>query len=119
MARHLAFGLSGEEYAANWLVKEGYIILERRFRCQMGEIDIIARLGRVIVFVEVKARRGTEYGSPAEAVTWGKQRKLLRTAQLWLQQKGLTEAVCRMDVIEILQQEEAPKIHHIPNAFGM
>ena len=119
MARHLAFGLSGEEYAANWLVKEGYIILERRFRCQMGEIDIIARLGRVIIFIEVKARRSTEYGSPAEAVTWGKQRKLLRTAQLWLQQKGLTEAVCRMDVIEILQQEEAPKIHHIPNAFGM
>ena len=119
MARHLAFGLSGEECAANWLAKEGYTILERRFRCQMGEIDIIARQGRVIVFVEVKARRSAGFGSPAEAVTWGKQRKLLRTAQLWLLQKGLTDTACRMDVIEILQQEEAPLIHHIPNAFGM
>ena len=85
----------------------------------MGEIDIIARQGRIIVFVEVKARHSAGYGSPAEAVTWGKQRKLLRTAQLWLLQKGLTEAACRMDVIEVLQQEEAPVIHHIPNAFGM
>ena len=51
MARHLAFGLSGEECAADWLVKEGYVILERRFRCPMGEIDIIARQGRIIVFV--------------------------------------------------------------------
>ncbi len=119
MVRHLVFGLSGEECAANWLIKEGYDILERRFRCQMGEIDIIARQGKVIVFVEVKARRHAAYGSPAEAVTWGKQRKLLRTAQLWLLQKGLTEAACRMDVIEVLQQAEAPKIHHIPNAFGM
>ena len=119
MARHLAFGLSGEECAADWLAKEGYVILERRFRCPMGEIDIIARQGRIIVFVEVKARRSAGYGSPAEAVTWGKQRKLLRTAQLWLLQKGLTEAACRMDVIEVLQQEEAPVIHHIPNAFGM
>ena len=119
MARHLAFGLSGEECAADWLAKEGYVILERRFRCPMGEIDIIARQGRIIVFVEVKARHSAGYGSPAEAVTWGKQRKLLRTAQLWLLQKGSTEAACRMDVIEVLQQEEAPVIHHIPNAFGM
>ena len=119
MARHLAFGLSGEEHAARWLLAQGYIVLERRFRCQMGEIDIIARQGKVIVFVEVKARRSTGYGSPAEAVTWGKQRKLLRTAQFWLLQKGLTEAACRMDVIEVLQQEAVPVIHHIPNAFGM
>ena len=56
MARHLAFGLSGEECAADWLAKEGYVILERRFRCPMGEIDIIARQGRIIVFVEVKAK---------------------------------------------------------------
>nr|WP_320146045.1 YraN family protein [uncultured Anaeromusa sp.] len=119
MARHLAFGLSGEEYAARWLLKQGYAVLERRFRCPMGEIDIIAKQGNVIVFVEVKARHHAGYGSPAEAVTWGKQRKLLRTAQLWLLQKGLTEAACRMDVIEVLQQEEDPLIHHIPNAFGM
>ena len=118
MARHLAFGLSGEECAADWLAKEGYVILERRFRCPMGEIDIIARQGRIIVFVEVKTRSSARYGTGSEAISRWKERHLISAATLYCKRFHLEEVPCRFDVISIFHAGRAYRIEHVENAFG-
>jgi len=74
----------GEDYTAGWLAREGYGILARNWRCRMGEVDIIARKGEVVAFVEVKARRPGSMASPLAAVDRAKRRKLLQAARLWL-----------------------------------
>ena len=73
-------GRKYEEKAAELLEKQGYFILERNYRCKQGEIDLIGKEGEYLCFIEVKYRRGLSYGSPLEAVTKAKQRKISRTA---------------------------------------
>lgn len=119
VVRHLAVGEAGEEVAAAWLQEQGYSIVARRFRCRAGEVDIIARQGSFWVFVEVKTRRSGRFGPPAEAVTWSKQQRLARTAQYWLLCQGLDDVPCRFDVLEVLLMNSPPKVHHIPDAFGL
>src|SRR5579863_2788673 len=77
-------GRMGERLAAEMLMREGYAILERNFRCCYGEIDLIAEDGQDLVFVEVKTRRGVAYGRPEEAVTLRKQRKVVQVATYYL-----------------------------------
>ena len=86
----LRLGRSGEEAAVRYLEKRRYTIVERGFRMLRGEIDIIARDGPTIVFVEVKTRRGLGFGPPAASVTPAKQRQIRRIAQAYLARRGLS-----------------------------
>ena len=108
-----AFGGQGEVDARAFLERRGMQVLQMNFRRPTGEIDIIARQGKTVLFVEVKRRSSLRYGRPAEAVDRAKQGHILRTAMLYLQEKGLSDAPTRFDVIEVLPGE----IRHIENAF--
>ena len=106
-------GTEGETRARAWLLGRGAKILEMNYRRPTGEIDIIAKQGRTLLFVEVKRRSSLRFGRPSEAVNRQKQAHILRTAQLYLQEKGLEDTPVRFDIIEVLPGE----IRHIENAF--
>ncbi len=106
-------GAEGEARARAYLLGKGAKILEMNYRRPTGEIDIIARQGRTLLFVEVKRRSSLRFGRPSEAVNRQKQAHILRTAQLYLQEKRLEDAPVRFDIIEVLPDE----IRHIENAF--
>jgi putative endonuclease len=96
-----AFGKAGEDRAVTALERRGYAILARRYRTRHGEIDIVARDGETLVFVEVKARATAEFGTAAEAVTERKQRKLIAMATDYLARNRVTNTACRFDVVAI------------------
>ena len=106
-------GALGEDMACAYLKNQGFKILERNYARPTGEIDIIAREGDVIAFVEVKARTSVRYGMPAEAVNRAKQAHILRTALLYIAEHGLDDAPMRFDIVEVLPD----KIHLIRAAF--
>jgi putative endonuclease len=110
-------GKSGETLAADELERRGYAILERRYRSRHGEIDIIAQDGETIVFVEVKARTTAEHGTAAEAVTLGKQRKLVSMAVDYLSRHGLHDRACRFDVVAIDGEGVMQRLVVYPHAF--
>jgi len=115
----LQVGDLGEQAAADYLCKIGYQIRERKYRLKIGEIDIIAQIDDMVVFVEVKTRRTTTYGCPAEAVTYRKRQKIMNTALCYLKQIHQNNAVCRFDVIEVfLVEENVIQCNHIINAFS-
>ena len=113
-------GAWGEERAAKYLRGKGYTILARNFRCRSGEIDIIARRGGIIAFVEVKLRRDAEFAEAREFVTAAKQRRVILTAEYWLASRR-TELQPRFDVIEIYapygEMTLFRKINHLEDAF--
>jgi len=94
-------GKTGEDLAVRELTRRGYAILARRYRTRFGEIDIVARDGNAIVFVEVKARRTARCGLAAEAVTRWKQRRIGAMALDYLAWAGRLDAPCRFDVLAI------------------
>jgi putative endonuclease len=114
-------GAAGEVLAARYLRDHGYDILGANYRTRFGEIDIIASHGAYIVFVEVKTRAQNAYYAPREAVTAAKQRRIIKTALLFLAQHP-TKLQPRFDVIEVItavgQPMTAVEINHIPNAHG-
>jgi putative endonuclease len=110
-------GQNGEAAAERWLRRQGLTILARGFRARCGEIDLIARDGPVVVFVEVKTRSGCGFGRPADAVTALKRRRMARVASLYLAQLGSADRACRFDVVEVIPGEAAWRIRHIPDAF--
>ena len=91
----------GETEAARYLRRLGWEILEINWHCRYGEIDIIARQGEALVFVEVKARRSRSFGLPEEAITPSKRRRILRSAWTFLEERSLQAAAWRVDVIAI------------------
>ena len=113
-------GAWGEERAAKYLRGKGYTIVEHNFRCRSGEIDIIARRGEIIAFVEVKLRRDSDFAEAREFVTPAKQRRVILTAEYWLATHR-TELQPRFDVIEIYapsgERTLFPKINHLEDAF--
>ena len=110
-------GLWGEDQAALFLENQGLKIVERGFRCRFGEIDIIAQNSEVLVFCEVKTRRRDSFTVPQEAVSWSKQRRLIKTAGWYLNQR-FWDGELRFDVIAILAPEgREPLIEWIPDAF--
>ena len=115
----LKLGAAGEEAAARYLRKLGARILERNFRSPVGEIDIIARLKKQLLFVEVKTRSSGVFGSPAEAVGPRKQRQIIRAAQWYLQQDNNKNLQPRFDVVSVLHQGGAFAIEHFPSAFEL
>ena len=106
-------GQEQEVKAACFLKTQGYQILERNYRCKKGEIDLIAREGQYLVFVEVKYRRTGQKGDPAEAVDYRKQKKISKVAEYYCWKKRKLNQPCRFDVICVLGQE----IRHIEHAF--
>ncbi len=112
-------GRRGEEEAVRFLEKSGLVILDRNVRSRLGEIDLVARDGATLVFVEVKARRQREGDPPQAAVTGEKQRRLGRLAQHYLKWKGLGEVRCRFDVVAITldDQDRVKTVRHLPAAF--
>lgn len=110
-----SIGTYYESVAVKYLEGLGYKILERNFRCKTGEIDIIAKDGKYIVFTEVKYRKNTLSGYAREAVGIKKQKTIYRCALYYLSKNGLSEYdCCRFDVIAICKDS----LHHIKNAFG-
>ena len=107
-------GREGEEKAVEFLKKQGYGILSRNFASRHGEIDIVARKGREIVFVEVKMRSSTVFGYPAEAVTCRKAERLRRTAMYYLMKNRIEDAACRFEVVSVMKTGPDYAIDIIP-----
>ena len=112
-------GKEGEKIAERYLQKKGYKLVERNYRCSSGEVDLIVLDRRVIVFVEVKTRSDHRFGTPLEAVARGKQQKMIRTAQYFLNAKGLHQREARFDVVGISWPGGEPVVEHIENAFEL
>jgi putative endonuclease len=126
-------GKIGEDIAAKFLIRKGYKILERNWRMKGGEIDIVAKDRDTMVFVEVKSRSSTEYGTGEEAITPHKKEKIINAAKACLQYKparpyvpskqagGGEDQPCRFDVISILfdKRRRVKEINHIENAFTL
>ena len=112
-----ALGISGEDLACAELQRRGYAILERRYRTRLGEIDIIAREGATIVFVEVKTRLTDEFGGAAAAITRWKQRRIARMALDYLSRQRVQDCPCRFDVVAIDFEREGPRVTVYANAF--
>jgi putative endonuclease len=110
-------GFEGEELACAELERRGYSILERRYRTPHGEIDIVARHGKWLVFVEVKARTDGSFGDPEEAVTLQKQQRLVWMATDYLARHDLLEEECRFDVVAVGTESRPPAIVVIDDAF--
>jgi len=115
--RRKSTGNYGEVAAAGYLEAKGYAILARNYKAWGGEIDIVAKSGDYIVFIEVKYRRQLAYGRPAAAVTQKKRRALVAAAYGYLAEKARGDANCRFDIIEVFGREQL-HINHIENAFG-
>lgn len=113
-------GLNAEDAASHLLQRKGYVILDRNYRCRWGEIDIIARGRRHLAFVEVKGRRGNTMGTPLEAITPRKQRRLIISAQHYLQQTNLAALPWQIDVIEATlgPRGVVRSLQHLENVVG-
>ena len=109
-----ALGAYGERVAARHLVDEGLVVLDRNWRCEAGEIDLVLRDGEVLVFCEVKTRAGTAYGHPLEAVDAVKAERLVRLADRWMEARGVTTAQVRFDVVAVLRSARgAAEVEHV------
>jgi putative endonuclease len=117
--RQQQFGKQSERLAAEFLKRTGYRILETNYRSKLGEIDIIAREKGTIVFVEVKARNTSRFGSPKFAVTPAKQRKISMAALDYLKRSGQTDASARFDVVAIDTASGKIDIEVVKNAFSL
>ena len=113
------FGEKGESLAAWFLKKNGYKIVEQNYRTQLGEIDIIAKDKKTLVFVEVKSRRSTRFGNPKWAVTPKKQRKISMVALYYLKTTNQIDAKARFDVVAITSNRDQPQIEIVKNAFEL
>ena len=111
------FGKIGEDLACRELERRGYAIIARRYRRRGGELDIIARDGATLVFVEVKARDGRAFGEAAEAVTMIKRRRMAQIALDYVMRHRLTNCPCRFDVVSISLDSGGPVIEVYQNAF--
>jgi putative endonuclease len=115
--QRVELGKLGEDLACRELVRRGYAIVARRYRQRRGEIDIVARDGKTIVFVEVKARKGHGFGEAAEAVTASKRRRIAALALGYMTQHHLVNCACRFDVVSIHFEGSAPVVQLFQNAF--
>jgi putative endonuclease len=118
--RRQAIGALGERIAGRWLRAHGWTVLAERFRSGHRDLDLVARHGSLVAFVEVKTRRGGAFGDPVESVHWRKRRELVRSAQVWIDRYGHPGEAYRFDVIGvILLRSDAPRVQlrHVADAF--
>jgi putative endonuclease len=113
-----ALGVSGEELVAGWYTAHGYTVVDRNWRCSDGELDLVARGAQVLVFCEVKTRSSNRFGTPAEAVTPTKARRIRRLAARWLAEHRQRAPEVRFDVASVLaRRDQPPEIDVIESAF--
>jgi putative endonuclease len=111
-------GLRGQDEAEKFLREKNFAILEKNFRTQTGEIDLIAKHGGYVIFIEVKFRSGLNFGLPSESVGITKQKKIIRTALHYIAANTLDNHDFRFDVIEVLEKGGCVTINHIEDAFS-
>jgi putative endonuclease len=111
--RRRELGQSGEAAAAAWYEANGYEVLARNWRCREGEIDLVVRRARTVVFCEVKSRSSVAFGAPVEAITRTKRDRLRRLAARWLSGAGVPVSEIRFDVASVLDGE----VEILPSAF--
>jgi putative endonuclease len=116
-SERIALGKTGEDLACDELERRGYAIIARRYRQRSGEIDIVARDGPTVVFVEVKAREGRDFGGAAEAVTALKRHRITKLAVDYLARQRVTECQCRFDVVTVHFESGKPVVEVFQNAF--
>ncbi len=112
-----ALGERGERIAESWLRARGWRTLDRRFRNGHRDLDLVMERSGIVAFVEVKARRGSAFGTPIEAVDWRKRRELIRSAMVWLDRRGGNGDSYQFDVVGVLLDGERVRIQHVPDAF--
>jgi len=118
ISQHCALGKSGEDLACDELLRRGYAIVDRRYRTRAGEIDVIARDGTALVFVEVKTRRSTRCGNPVDAITPRKRRQIVLMASDYLARRRPRAGSCRFDVVAVsIDADGRAVITVIPGAF--
>lgn len=112
-------GNFGEDLALNYLKNKGYLTLKRNFRNRYGEIDLICKNNDLIIFIEVKSRYNSCYGSPSEAVTYSKQKQIIKLCTFFITLNKLYEYNCRFDVVEVIfnNSNNSYLINHITDAF--
>lgn len=112
-------GEAAEALAEQFLQAQGLQTRARNYRCKVGEIDLIMQHGDTLVFVEVRLRNNPRFSQAAESVTWRKQQKIIRAAQVYLMQTRLTDSViCRFDVVALATTNSGAEPDWIQNAFG-
>lgn len=114
---HLSLGARGEMVAWGWLVRAGFKVLEKNYRCKIGEIDVIAQKKGRLFFIEVKTRNSTDYGRPEEAVGLIKQKKLIRLAEWFRKERRWERRPASFAVLAILWNQGDPEVRFIENAF--
>jgi len=111
-------GARGEDLAVRYLKKKGYKVIERNYRCQWGEIDLVARQGKTLVFIEIKSRTSSDFGLPQDAVGRFKQKKLIQVARAYMAEHRLHETIpARFDVVAVQLTPSGPEIELITDAF--
>ena len=118
-AARQAFGELGERIAERWLRRRGWRVVQRRFRNGHRDIDLVVEREGMVAFVEVKARRGEEFGGPVQAVHWRKRRELERSAMVWIDRHGREAESYRFDVVGVLLQGADVRVCHVENAFHL
>src|SRR3954469_8622890 len=118
-ATRQAFGQLGERIAERWLRRRGWRVVQRRFQNGRRDIDLVVEREGTVAFVEVKARKGAEFGGPVQAVDWRKRRELKRSAMVWIDRHGREAESYRFDVIGVLLQGAEVRVCHVENAFGL
>jgi putative endonuclease len=118
-ATRQAFGQLGERIAERWLRRRGWRVVQRRFRNGRRDIDLVVEREGTVVFVEVKARKGAEFGGPVQAVDWRKRRELKRSAMIWIDRHGREAESYRFDVIGVLLDGAGVRVCHVENAFSL
>lgn len=113
----IRLGRKGEDEAVRFLSSLGYRLLERNYRSRFGEVDLIAKDGAAIVFVEVKTRASDLYGTPKHSVDNRKQRRISLASQDYMVRNGLTESEARFDVVSIMEGNSGFTVEHVKNAF--
>ena len=112
-------GQRGEDIAVAYLKSKGYRILQRNYKCLFGEVDIVAKDGNTIVFVEVKSRKSEDFGDPQTAIGWEKKKKISRVSLKYLDEKHLYSCDARFDVVAIKMLPAGNEVELIQNAFEL
>src|SRR5262245_11300197 len=112
-------GLEGEESVIGFLTSQGWTVVAHRFRVGRHELDLVARMGRLVAFVEVKTRRGGRFGPGREAIGWRKREALRRVAEAWRQRYGRPDDLYRFDVVEVRAMGSGgePEVVHFADAW--
>jgi Predicted endonuclease distantly related to archaeal Holliday junction resolvase len=118
-AERQGLGKLGERIAERWLVERGWRVLAKRYRSGHRDLDLVVERAGAVAFVEVKARRGRDFGHPVEAVNWRKQRELARSAKVWVSRFGRAGQTYRFDVVGVLIEGDHAHIRHVENAFSL